>query len=552
LVLATFRKVDSLVMNYAQIVLNLPVDKVFDYAVPDHLREEAEIGKRVWVEFRNKKTVGYIVGLVKESKLKKVKEIKKVIDSQPIITSSLLSLVKWLSEYYFCSWGEALAITLPPALRRGVQKTRATSLAPPRYRWVEEKENLDLKPEAPLGADKIIRAMKENQPRTFLVYGQSEERIKIYLHIIESILSQNKGVIILVPEISLASQIIARFISHFGEIIAEYHSQLSSRQQFQEWQRIKKGDARIVIGTRSAVFSPLKNLGLIIVDEEQDNSYKEENIPRYNARNVAIKRAKIEKAIVVLGSVIPCLESYHKTISGRYQLLKLKTRGNNISPNIRIIDRNKERLSLSPFLKAKIDECLAKKKRVIIYEKLGRQRKVQGESFFQVGLIGVLSADSVLNSPNFLASERTFELLFQIAREAQQAKAELIIQTYNPAHFSITAAISEDYEDFYTQEITYRRQLKYPPFVHFINIILKDKDEQRLKKRITELSEDLRREFGKERILGPANFLNSWYITLRTENVLKTNQSLRKVLAEFQRKRVDKRIIVDVDPLFFF
>ncbi len=538
-------------MNYVQTVLDLPVDKVFDYAVPEHLREEIEIGKRVWVEFRNKKTVAYIVGLLKESKLAKVKQIKKVIDSQPIITSSLLSLAKWLSEYYFCSWGEALAMTLPPGLRRGQKKTRPTLLAPTRCKWVKGEVG-GLSPEQCLAADKIVRAIKQAQPQTFLVYEQPQERIKIYLRIIEHILKQNKGVIVLVPEISLAPRIIARFISHFGEIIAEYHSQLSSRQQFQEWQRIKKGEAKIVIGSRSAVFSPLKDLGLIIVDEEQDNSYKEESIPRYNARNVAIKRAEIEKAIVVLGSAIPCLESYYNAESKKYQLLKLRAKSDNISPNARVIDRNREDFSVSPLLRTKIEEHLQKEERVVVYEKLGKERRVEGESFSKLGLIGVVSADNILNFPNFLASERTFGLLSQIVKEAQKEKAELIIQTYNPAHFSITAAVKQNYEDFYKEEITYRQELNYPPFVHFINIILKGENEQRLKKRIMELSEDLRKEFGEEKILGPAHFSDYWYVALKTKNVLKTNQSLKRVLADFNRRRADKRVIVDVDPLFFF
>lgn len=539
-------------MNYVQVILDLPVDKVFDYAIPEPLREEIEIGKRVWVEFRNKKTVAYIVGLLKESKLKKVKEIKKVIDSQPIITSSLLSLAKWLSEYYFCSWGEALAMTLPTGLRRGQKKTIKKGFAEERVKSKKKTENLGLSPEQSLAADKIVRAIKQAQPQTFLVYEQPEERIKIYLRLIEHILSQNKGIIVLVPEISLTPGIIARFISHFGEIIAQYHSQLSSRQQFQEWQRVKKGDAKVVIGTRSAVFSPLKNLGLIIVDEEQDNSYKEESIPRYNARNVAIKRAEIGKAIVVLGSDIPSLESYYNAESKKYQLLKLRAKSDNISLNARVIDRNREDFSVSPFLRTKIQEHLQKGERVVVYERLGKERRVEGESFSKLGLIGVVFADSILNFPNFLASERTFGLLSQIVREAQKAKAELIIQTYNPAHFSITAAVKQNYEDFYKEEITYRQELNYPPFAHFINIILKGKNEQRLKKRIMELSEDLKKEFGKEKILGPAHFFNYWYVALKTKNVLKTNQSLKRILAEFNGRKADKRVIVDVDPLFFF
>lgn len=514
--------------NYIQVVLDLPIDKVFDYVVPEHLKKDIEIGKRVWVEFRNKKTVAYVVGLLEESKLKKIKEIKNVIDSYPVIDSSLLSLSKWISKYYFCSWGEALAITLPPALRKGQQKTRLTALPPTKCPWV--------------------------QPETFLVYENAQERIKIYLRMIEDVLKQNKGVIVLVPEISLTTKIIAKFVSHFGKTVAQYHSSLSSAQQFQEWQRIKKGESKIVIGTRSAVFSPLKNLGLIIVDEEQDNSYKEESIPRYNAREVAIKRAEIEKITTVLGSDTPSLKSYHYAKLRKYRFLKTEQKEKGFL-RVKLIDKGREDFSVSPFLKTKIDEYLQKKERVIIYERLGKQKKVRGENFSKLGLIGIISADSILNLPNFLASEHTLQLLSQIVKQAQEARAELIIQTYNSTHFSITAAVKQDYEVFYKQEIIYRRELNYPPFVHFINIILKDKNEEKLKKRVKKISEDLKREFGRQEILGPVilkrfktnPLFSYYYITLRTKTVLETNRLLRKVLSNFRKK-----IIVDVDPLFFF
>ncbi|MCK4859740.1 MAG: hypothetical protein KAS87_04170 [Candidatus Omnitrophica bacterium] len=546
-------------MNYAQVALNLPVDKLFDYAIPEHLREEVKVGKRVWVEFRNRKAVAYIVKLLEESRLKKVKEIKKVIDEQSIISSFSLLLSKWLSKYYFCSWGEAIALTLPSPLRKGQRRTNPSPPTPlpcRNWKWVGAKENLDLNPDLDpkqsLSADKIIEAIKQNDFQPSFIYDNAEERIKIYLRLSEYVLSQNKGVIVLVPQISLASKLIAGFISHFGKIIAQCHSRLSSRQQFQEWQRIEEGKAKIIIGTRSAVFSSLKNLGLIIVDEEQSNSYKEENMPRYNAREVAVKKAEIEKATIVLGTSVPSLQTYHKAKLQEYKLLQTKEKKEILKT--RIIERRKEDPSISPFLKMRIEEYLQKKKRVVLYTRLGGQRIIKGENFSDLGLIGVISADSILNLPNFLAGERTFQLLSQIGIEAKKTKAEFVIQTYNATHFSIVAAAKEDWEGFYEKEIAYRQELDYPPFTHFINIILRNKNEENLKKEIGDLSEQLKNKFGETRVLGPIA-LKSFkakpsiycrYIILKTKDILKTNPVLKEVLVNFSR------VIIDVDPLFFF
>ncbi len=543
-------------MKYAQVILDLPIDKIFDYAIPCSLEQKVSVGKRVKVEFGNKKAIAYIVNISQESKQVKVKEIKQVIDSKPVISSCFFSLSKWISKYYFCSWGEALATTLPSALRKGQQRTRKKAGALEKITNGKIQDQLCL--DQDLIAKELIETAKKKKLCPFLLFADAEERIKIYIEISRYVLSQNKGVLILVPGISLISRLVKKFISHFGKLISQYHSSLSSAEQFQKWQKIKKGEARIVIGTRSAIFSPVKNLGLIIIDQEQDISYKEEQIPRYNARNIAVKRGEIEKSLVILGSNTPSLQSYHQAKLYKYRLLKTEEKEKK-KIKARIIDRNREDFFISPFLKTKIDEYLKKQKRVIIYEKLGKKKKVQGEDFSKLGLVGIISTDNILNTPNFSASEYTFQLLSQVIKQTKEAEAELIVQTYNPFHFSITSAIKGNFDDFYKNEIAYRKELNYPPFVHFINIILRSRNEKELKKKTENLVELLRKKFGKMEVLGPVFLKQSkenlpfkyYYITLKTKDVIKTNQSLKKVLANFNKRKVG-RIIVDVDPMFFF
>ena len=529
---------------YAQLLLNLPVDKVFDYAVPASLQEEIEVGKRVWVEFRGRRTVGYVVGLSDKSDQRRIKEIERVIDEKPIVDSFLFSLSNWISKYYFCSWGEALAIGLPSVLRKG-QRRVVKKERKKRLEKKEKEQKVCLSPHQISVFKQIKEAIERDENQVFLLYAEREEREKIYWQLIDHLLGQEKGVISLFPEIETAERVARKFISCFGEAVARWHSRLCAREQFEEWQRMREGKAKVVIGTRLGVFSPVRNLSLIIVDEEESNSYKEENMPRYNARDLAIKRGEIEGKVVVLGSAVPSVGSYYRAKKKEYRLLEIR-RGQRWT-KIKLIDRSRQPFSFSPFLKRKIEESLNRKEGVILYKHLGGKGILKGEEFSKIGLIGVISTESVLNLPNFLSSERTFALLSTLIKRAEEEKAELVIQTYNPSHFSVVCALEGNYEEFYRKEIAYRKELNYPPFLHFINIIFK-KGKQK-KERIERLAEILKEKVEAE-VLGPVLFSDIYYLTLKTKEVLKLNEKLKEILGGFGRGK--KRIVVDVDPLFFF
>lgn len=196
-----------------------------------------------------------------------------------------------------------------------------------------------------LALEKINQTLEDNQFKTHLLYGiTGSGKTEVYLQSIEKALKQNKGIIMLVPEISLTGQTIERFRSRFEDRIAILHHRLSQGERFDEWHKIKRGDAQIVIGARSAIFSPVKNLGLIIIDEEHEQSYKQsEESPCYQARDVAVMRGKLCNAAIVLGSATPSLESYFNAINGKYFLSTLNSRANSASlPIVRIVDMKKE------------------------------------------------------------------------------------------------------------------------------------------------------------------------------------------------------------------
>ena len=172
----------------------------------------------------------------------------------------------------------------------------------------------------------IIAAMDANEFAPYLLHGVTGSgKTEVYLRVIEESLARGKGAIVLVPEISLTPQLLGRFRSRFGDKVAALHSALSDGERYSEWMRIKRGEARIVVGARSAIFAPMDELGVLVVDEEHDHSYKQEESPRYNARDLAVVRGKMVKGVVVLGSATPSMESYHNAKTGKFNYLNLPT-----------------------------------------------------------------------------------------------------------------------------------------------------------------------------------------------------------------------------------
>lgn len=433
--------------------------------------------------------------------------------------------------------------------------------------------------------------------KTFLLAGVTGSgKTEVYLHLAAEAMAQHRSVLILVPEIALISQMERAFRARFGDRIAYLHSGLSAGERYDQWLRIARGEIKIVIGARSAIFAPLERVGLVVVDEEHDDSYKQEGALRYNARDLAVVRAKMDDALAVLGSATPSVQSTYNVKQGKYQQVSLSQRVDNRTlPDILVHDLSdiKEerglRRFLTPALVEAMHEALASKQQVLLFlnrrgfagtlvcascgqplrcgrcdisltyhrkinaykchycgfsqsagaccnhcgssdikrlglgtEKLegeiqklfpqarvarmdrdttsrkgatikilkalrerridilvGTQMVAKGHDYPHITVVGIICADLSLSMPDFRAGERTFQLLAQVAGRAGRgtASGKVILQTYNPSHFSITAARNQDYDAFYRQEIEFRKALAYPPFARMVQVRINGRDK---------------------------------------------------------------------------
>ena len=468
--------------------------------------------------------------------------------------------------------------------------------------------------------------------------------------LVSYVLKQNKQVIILVPEISLTPQIVAKFIKRFGNKVAVLHSKLSQGERYDQWKKIKNKEIPIVIGARSAIFAPCDDLGLIIIDEEHESSYKSEMNPKYYTIDVAKYLCRSSNGVLLLGSATPSIESYYSTEREEYKLLELKNRFNsNPLPGVEVVDMRVEleegnKSMFSRRLYESMKKSLAAKQQVILFlnrrghstfvscrscgyvlkcsncdisltyhqrnnqakchycgyksivpkicpeckskyikffgtgtekveeyvnklfpdfktkrldidttskkgslEKIidsfgkreidiliGTQMVTKGLDFPYVTLVGVLSADISLNLPDYRANERTFQLLTQVAGRAgrHEFNGNVVVQTYSPENYAITASQRHDFSEFYKKEIQLRREFRYPPFYNIINIIVLGKEESSVVRSAKRLFEKIESETLSNKdlkniqLLGPnpailgriKNFFR-WQILLKYESV---------------------------------
>jgi primosomal protein N' (replication factor Y) len=359
--------------KYVEIALPLPIDSLFDYKVPVKWRKEVLAGKRVWVPFGKRRLLGYVVGVKEESAARGLKSIYSVIDKDPIISDDLMRLSEWISEYYMCSLGEAIHNAVPGALKSG--KTSVKQRKFDEDRSYAGTAHLEFTDEQKRAYAAMARTLDEKTHECFLLHGvTSSGKTEIYLQLIDRALSAGRSSIVLVPEISLTPQTIERFKSRFSDKVAVVHSRLTGGMRFREFDRIRKGQARVVVGARSALFSPVKDLGVIVIDEEQEPTYKQEESPRYHAREVALMRARLNNAVVILGTATPSMESFYRARLGQYRYLELKKRiDNRPMPRVTVVDmkeemhRQKRLAVLSLLLKNKIKESLERKEQVILF-----------------------------------------------------------------------------------------------------------------------------------------------------------------------------------------
>jgi primosomal protein N' (replication factor Y) len=526
--------------------------------------------------------------------------------------------------------------------------------------------------------DAIIRGLKGTGSDRFLLHGVTASgKTEVYLHALEACAASGRQGMLLVPEISLTAQMMDTVKSRFGSRVAVLHSALSDGERYDEWMRIRRGEVAVVVGARSAVFAPLKRIGLILLDEEHETSYKQENAPRYHTRDVAARRAQLDGGVLVLGSATPSVETYYWAQQGVLNLLEMPIRiDDRPLPDVRIVDlrapegtphvfseelvqaleqrlRNREQAILflnrrgyatfvlcrdcgytamcpncsvtltyhhaqrilqchhcdhrrrAPVKCPKCnserirhfglgtekleEECrrLFPEARLLRMDRdttsrkgshrellsafrqgeadvlIGTQMVAKGLDFPRVTLVGVIAADTALNLPDFRASERSFGLIAQVAGRAGRGDlpGEVIVQTFNPEHYSLRAAAHHDYQGFYMQEIEYRREngLNYPPFSRLANLVISDPSREAARDRAHEVAEAVKewieREGGKVQVLGPApapmeriKGKHRWHLVLKAPDLRALNKALRPALEGLDRKS-RQGLTVDVDPV---
>lgn len=534
--------------------------------------------------------------------------------------------------------------------------------------------------------DKIIKSINDKDKNNkFLIHGVTGSgKTEIYLQLVEEMLKLGKDSIILVPEISLTPQTIERFVGRFGDLVAVLHSKLSYGERFDQWRKIKEGKVKIVVGARSAVFAPFKNLGVIIIDEEHEGTYKSSQNPKYNTVEVAAKRVDIENAYLIMGSATPSMETYYNSLNGDIRLLELEERVTKHKlPEVIVVDMREElnkgnksilsevlfdsisenlkvgkqsilflnRRGFSTFVSCrncgyvvKCDNCdipmtyhrstnklrchycglaitppnicpvcksnyikyfgigtekveeftkelfpyarisrmdmdtttgkgsheaiLEEMKKGKIDILIGTQMISKGLDFKNVTLVGIIAADTTLNLPDFRSPERTFQLVTQVAGRAGRGNynGKVILQTYNPEHYSINFSKDHDYKSFFNTELTLRKEFLYPPFLDLISLLVYGENDNKVATMAREVynllvkeSTWIEKEVINNYIIGPYpaplekiknNF--RWQILMKSkkEDIDSLKTLLKRVCIdnEYKIRMDDVKFSIDINP----
>ncbi len=533
----------------------------------------------------------------------------------------------------------------------------------------------ELMPQQQIALTQVLQAVQQRALQVLLLHGVTGSgKTEVYLRAISEILADGGGAVMLVPEIALTPQTVERLRGRFGDTVAVLHSHLSAGDRYEQWHRIRKGTARVAVGARSAVFAPVQDLRLIVVDEEHEPSYKQEECPRYHARDVAVMRGRFESCAVLLGSATPSLESYYNARHGKYELIEMPHRVDHRQmPRMQIVDMRIEAqrrgggLSVfsRPLIEAmrtrlergeqtilflnrrgyasslvcpacgfvaecdacslamtyhrnqdvlichwcdarcripnacpgcsdkafkyagigtqRVESALAKicpKARIVrmdrdttrardSYEKIlgdfrqgkidilvGTQMIAKGLDFPNVTLIGVIQADTALHMPDFRGSERTFQLLTQVAGRAGRGEVpgEVIVQTFTPYHEAVQAARRLDYAGFFDREIEFRRELAYPPHSRMSRVIFSGKTETEVASFAQRAGEALQAALStRATMVGPApapmarvRNVYRYHMMVRSSAPAAMNKTLYRVLADVKIPRAIN-VTIDVD-----
>ncbi|MBR4464445.1 MAG: primosomal protein N' [Treponema sp.] len=355
--------------RYLQIVLNVPVNQAFTYLdIDDNDSGESRLGYRAEIKFGNRRTTGFIIAESNEFPAdcgveeEKIRPILRLLDKEAIFTPELVSLARWVSSFYLCSIGEALSAMLPG----GKRETDAGS-----FSFTEEAPDTTPRSLSEEQSAAVEGILSSTGSRLHYLYGPTGSgKTEVFLQAAERLLSEGKGVIYLVPEIGLTRQVIEAVVARFGQTAAVLHSGLTPSQRLGEWKRILHREARVVIGARSAVFAPVPDLGMIIIDEEHDGSYKSGSTPRYHARQVAMYRSAKCGIPLVMGSATPSAEAWHAMKNNtiiRHTLTRRLAGG--AMPRIRAINLSLLKMDgcISDELSQAIKECIAAKRQAILF-----------------------------------------------------------------------------------------------------------------------------------------------------------------------------------------
>ena len=550
-------------------------------------------------------------------------------------------------------------------------------------------QNLVPTPAQRAALDRLVGACDTGGTAPFLLQGiTGSGKTLVYIELLREVLRKGKTAIVLVPEISLTPQTVSRFRAHFGDEVAVLHSGLSDGERYDAWRLLRDGARRVAVGARSALFAPLEDIGAVVVDEEHDGSYKQSEAPRYQARDLAVMRARHYGAVCVLGSATPSLESRYNVDGGKFERLLLPERaGGATLPKVAVVDLRESRKRpagpdrgaapaqnvFSPELVDAVHARLRRREQVIlllnrrgyssfvqcracgeveqcencsisltfhrvtrrivchhcrfeapapsrcprcgsddlsfrgvgteqvervatelfpeariarmdvdttsgkwshqrILDRVGRhevdillgtQMIAKGLDFPNVTLVGVVNADVGLHLPDFRASERTFQLLSQVAGRSGRGAVggEVLIQTSMPDHYAVRAAVAHDYEGFVAREIEERRHPRYPPHVRMANVVLSSPDQALAAEAAESAARWLERRLsghalGGVELVGPApapiERLHGrwrWHFLLRAESPKALGEAARAVVTRFRLPAGDVRLALDRDPV---
>ncbi|MEO1997040.1 MAG: primosomal protein N' [Planctomycetaceae bacterium] len=731
----------------AQVVFNHPLTTVFDYRVPDDLRDLVNAGQRVRVPFGrgNRLLVGFCVGVgLGSDSQRSLKTLDSLVDSHPLLGKRMLELTRWIAQRQLCGWGQVLEIVIPAGVKKQsgtrlvtvyevaaiavanstevrlpkkqqavfdilsaatapmrsheltqaaacgmgpVQGLQSKGLITSRRQRVEAFTNafaaVDREPDLKLNGDQqraldsVIDVLRSRVHRTFLLRGVTGSgKTEVYIQAIREVVGYGRQAIVLVPEISLTPQTIRRFRCRFDSV-AVLHSHLGDAERHWHWQRIARGEVQVVVGARSAVFAPTPQLGLIVIDEEHETTFKQDTTPRYHARDVARKRAELESVPLLLGSATPTLESWVRAQQNPDELLTLPRRvAERPLPPVVVVDVrhdphiskgaalgrvlhlatrtaledggqvllflnlrgfsttlwchscgtaaqcpscdvtltwHKDRnLALCHFcdyetlppsgcpscgsasmryfgigtqkLEQEVatrfpgykclrmdsdtmrkpgshDEALEAFRQGEVQILLGTQMIAKGLDFPNVTLVGVINADTMLHQPDLRASERTFQLLAQVAgRTGRSVRGgRVYVQSTSPAEPAIVKAAEHDYLSFVRAELQNRMEMGAPPYAHWTRVILRGADEKTVRRDASRFADVFRAHQKLTglaiRILGPAPApvakLKQHYrhhLQLSAQDLDIIHQLWEAVRPELTTSRgVD--FVVDVDPV---